>query len=77
MLTLVSPDEGWAVGDVFYQSSNTPHYTGGTWHQVKNPTTEPLASIAALSPSDVWAVGAHGTILHVTGAGWSIVNGPH
>jgi hypothetical protein len=76
-VTLVSPDEGWAVGDVLYHSSNILHYAGGTWQQVENPTTQQLQSVAAVSPSDVWALGSHGTILHDTGSGWSIVNGPH
>jgi hypothetical protein len=52
------------------------HYTAGTWQTMTSPTSQPLESVAAVTASDVWAVGGEGTILHYNGATWSVVNGP-
>ncbi len=74
---MVSPGEGWAVGDAFdSHQSVILHDTAGVWQQVASPTTQPMQSVVGVSASDVWAVGLAGTILHYNGAGWRIVNGP-
>jgi hypothetical protein len=72
---MVSADEGWAVGDGFNAQSVIFHYTAGTWQTMTSPTSQPLESVAAVTASDVWAVGGEGTILHYNGATWSVVNG--
>ena len=47
--------------------------TSPTWISQKNPASDqsPLASICGTSSSDVFAVGAQGTIIHYNGKGWS------
>lgn len=35
-----------------------------------------LNAVRGTSPSDVWAAGARGTVLHLDGTGWSKVSGP-
>ena len=41
------------------------------WQQMQSGTTVTLQSVWGCSPSDVFAVGQNGTILHYDGSGWS------
>ena len=40
------------------------------WSHLSSGTISNLWDVWGSSPTDVWAVGDHGTILHYTGAGW-------
>ena len=87
----------WAVGD----DTNSPapsaeyaplveHWNGSTWSVVASPvtgTSDFVAGIAAVSASDIWAVGYYRTSLdpygpyftlieHWNGSAWSIVTSP-
>jgi hypothetical protein len=59
----VSGTEAWAVGDASSSTGGTPlalHLTGGKWRRASVPGAGAgggLLSVAASSPSDVWAVG--------------------
>jgi photosystem II stability/assembly factor-like uncharacterized protein len=65
----------WAVG---YQNSGLgvlAHWDGSAWTDVPAPpNTHALNSVWASSPSDAWAVGNNGTILHLTGSAWAVVD---
>lgn len=60
-VTLISPSEGWAVGN-----AETCHYNGKTWQEVPSPQPRneyyeigyPLEDVSGATPNDVWAVGA-------------------
>jgi hypothetical protein len=89
-----SPDDIWAVGTLLsgvtdtQESTLAEHWDGSTWQVV--PTPDPgrfgnaLASVAVLSPDDVWAVGSYyytefGTktlIEHWNGRAWQVVSSP-
>src|SRR4051812_35318310 len=45
--------------------------SGATWTMVPSGTTLPLDGVGGTSPSDVWAVGDGGTIIHFNGSGWA------
>jgi hypothetical protein len=89
-VTALSEDDVWAVG--YTGNFNGPaktlikHWDGTMWEAVKSPNTRDnfngLASVAAVSPSDIWAVGSsgvssgdfpHALIEHWNGSKWSIV----
>jgi hypothetical protein len=69
-ITVVSPDDVWAVGD-----STTCHFDGKRWMEVPSPQPRPeyyeiaypLEDISAAAADDVWAVGAR-----ITDNGWYI-----
>jgi hypothetical protein len=89
-----SPDDIWAVGTLLSGVTDTQastlaeHWDGSTWQVV--PTPDPgkfgnaLASVAVLSPDDVWAVGSYyytefGTknlVEHWNGRAWQVVPSP-
>ncbi|MFI5273354.1 MAG: anti-sigma factor family protein [Ktedonobacterales bacterium] len=87
-LAMVSPDEGWAVGDIRDAQDDGPintlvmHYRNCVWSVV--PTNYPdmqLAAISMDSPGDGWAVGgatsgATQLALHYTGGAWHAVTLP-
>ncbi len=74
-LTLISPDEGWAAGNITYfgtshqlppQRAVVLHYAHHAWTVQSLPLDTAnqntyLTGIAAASPSDVWAVGTNNT----------------
>jgi hypothetical protein len=94
----LAPDNAWAVGDQFITSQASQDTTGGsviehwdghTWKMLADPTdpvvnyaNTRLAQLAALSPTDIWAVGAYsaatdtGIIVHWDGQRWSEVSHP-
>jgi plastocyanin len=88
----LSPTDAWAVGDFVDEAgvSHTlaEHWDGSQWSVVPTPDGESgmgaLAGVAALSSSDVWAVGSspdgdgrsHTLVLHWDGSGWTVVPSP-
>lgn len=75
----LSPDDGWAVGDSILR------FDGSTWVEEEDAMLPGrLSSVAAVSPQDIWAVGAvvadDGTsralVMRFDGQRWSIVDGP-
>lgn len=70
---LVSPDEGWAVGE----RGAILHYQGGRWQPWKgSPTGNHLFSLSFLNAEEGWAVGAWGTVLRYTRGEWKAVEAP-
>jgi hypothetical protein len=47
------------------------HYDGTAWTAVTIPDTQGVLDIAVTSPTDVWAIGFDGTVLHWNGATWT------
>jgi hypothetical protein len=87
----VSPTDVWAVG--FSQASQfgstqtlTEHWNGSTWSVVPSQDAsinDQLAAVAAVSSTDVWAVGkfisgsnVETLIEHWNGTSWSLVSSP-
>jgi len=52
------------------------HFDGSTWAYVAQPGAE-LWGLAAASPSDAWAVGSSGDMLHWDGSAWTTGNQAH
>jgi hypothetical protein len=90
-LAPVSANDVWAVGTSWYRPNSVPgtlteHWDGSAWSVVPSPNGTPgyneLYGAAAVSSSDVWAVGYHNIAnygsektmaLHWDGTQWSIV----
>jgi len=88
-VSMPAPGKAWAVGyyesGKFVQSTLIQHFSGGTWSVVPSPNPSPtqnfLCGVAAISDSDVWAVGAqqdahgvwHTLTEHWDGSSWSFV----
>lgn len=89
----VAADDVWVVGSQRVSDSAATqmlieHWDGHSWTTVTAPSPDPgrstsLASVAAISADDVWAVGAYDAgkryqplIEHWDGATWSIVASP-
>jgi hypothetical protein len=82
---LLSPDEGWAVGQ---DSTNTKgvllRYSGETWTSVTPPEVSAdwgLVDVQLLSSDDGWAVGQDsennkGVLLHYSNDDWEVVTSP-
>ena len=51
-------------------------HTAGAWHKQSSGTQEDLRAVTGRGPDDVWAVGAHGTTLHLEGGAWVAVPPP-
>jgi hypothetical protein len=79
----------WAVGYETNQSGGSrglvEHWNGSAWSVVTSPQSDPttssvLESVAAISPSNVWAVGSDdgnvGLIEHWNGHAWVTVRNP-
>ena len=94
-LVAVSADkasDGWAVGyshdpSTFWNSPLIERWNGTRWSVVPGASSYPsgpynrLETVAALSPSDVWALGVTGrhpdpVFEHFNGTTWSIVSQP-
>jgi hypothetical protein len=93
-VTALSTTEAWAVGDVYNrrvadQMTLTQRWDGTSWEIVRSPSVRnrynTLTGVAAVSSTDVWAVGytiADGgywdtLIEHWDGSRWSIIPGAH
>lgn len=70
-LTIVSPTNGWAVGD----GGTILHWDGTSWQLVSSPTANLLACVT-MTPGeaerDGWIGGDLGTLLHWDGSSWLI-----
>lgn len=51
-------------------------HSSGPWSSVSSPTSNELLSVAMASPTDGWAVGDSGTILHYSRGTWSKASSP-
>ena len=68
---MVSPIDGLAVG------YHILHWNGTSWQNLgPGPRFRKLYSVCMITQDDGWIVGAHGTILHWDGVGWSSVSNP-
>lgn len=94
-VTAISASNIWAVGTAFdkYGSSGTTlieHWNGSAWNIVSSPNAtgsvnNQLRGIAAISASNIWAVGQWDTghqsfqvlIEHWNGSTWSITSSPN
>ncbi len=88
-LAVVSASDIWAVGGTDVTNSLVDHWNGTAWSIVASPNSTAqnaqsfLAGVAALGPSNVWAVGSASVFgspqtltEHWDGTGWSIVPSP-
>jgi hypothetical protein len=93
-VTAISPSDAWAVGQVAGSQPDTGsawilHWDGTTWAQVTSPMPSGaddayLDGVAAVSASDIWAVGSSTNskgnfkplALHWNGTSWAIVPTP-
>src|SRR5215472_2758970 len=89
-VSMPSPGKAWAVGDFingkFQQQTLIEHFDGTSWAVVPSPSPGALQNIlygvAAITDTDVWAVGAsedanevwHTLTEHWDGSAWSVVN---
>jgi len=69
-ISMVSSDEGWAVGD----KGRIMHYQAGQWQEVASPTKKRLMGVAMTSPEEGWAVGLESTVLHYHQGVWELVS---
>ncbi len=91
-ITTLSTSDVWAVGssylDTNYQHPQAliEHWDGTQWSIVPSPvlTDSALYSVAAVSSSDIWAVGQYGAygntltlIEHWDGSAWQVVPSPN
>ncbi len=93
-VSAVNANDIWAVGDYANTKSHemtlTEHWNGSSWSYVQSPTVGRFANflygVAAISTSDVWAVGfnwaAPGNISqtlteHWDGTQWTVVSSPN
>lgn len=87
-IAAASPSDLWAVGTTNTQNGTTPlieHGNGSAWTVVASPTAadgtlNALNAVAAISSSDVWAVGMSGTHTlaeHWNGGQWVRVASPN
>lgn len=80
-ISMASADAGWAVGEK-YDGSGSPvgslilRYANGTWAETPLSSSAYLYAVVAVSPTEAWAVGSHGTILHATNGQWSPASSP-
>jgi hypothetical protein len=88
----ISASDVWAVGDYSVGGSIyrtlIMHWNGSAWSVISSPDPSTganyLYGVAAISASDVWAVGAYDNgdlnqtlILHWNGSAWSVVASPN
>jgi phosphatidylinositol-3-phosphatase len=89
-VSMPGPGKAWAVGDFingkFHQHTLIEHFDGAIWSVVSSPNPSDLQNIlygvAAITDTDVWAVGAfqganglwHTLAEHWDGSKWSVVD---
>lgn len=88
-ITMVSPEEGWAVGATSDNQTGLHslilHYVHGQWTQVSVPNDKgaalgALRAISMVSPDDGWIVGSAyaggetNVVLHYSGGEWKLVD---
>ena len=69
---MISPTEGWAVGD----GGIIIHYSSGTWTGPFSPgaVSNNLFSVFMVSSTEGWAFGAKGTVVHYSGGSWTALS---
>jgi hypothetical protein len=86
----VSPNEGWAVGELPNTNQHKAaeedglilSFQHGVWEKqalVKAPPSQPyfsLTSVAMASPNEGWAVGKEGTLMRYSNGAWSMAQSP-
>jgi hypothetical protein len=93
-ITALSPTDVWAVGSFLADYNDIrpeiEHWDGSQWRIVPSPDPRPggqgiseLSGVAAISPTDIWAVGTVGAFgdtqtltEHWDGTRWSIIPSP-
>lgn len=65
-IAMLSPAEGWAVGD----GGAILHWNGDTWSYVASPVNANLTAVAAVSAGNTWAVSDAGDTLFWDGSAW-------
>jgi hypothetical protein len=89
-VSMPGPGKAWAVGDFtngkFQQQTLVERFDGSVWSVVSSPSPGAkqniLYGVAAITDTDVWAVGAqedandvwHTLTMHWNGSTWSVVN---
>ena len=74
-----STSDVWAVGGIVQPGYRRrlalyEHWTGGpSWTKVDGPLVGGLNAVATLSPTNAWAVGALGVVVHWDGKSWTDV----
>jgi hypothetical protein len=53
-------------------TSVSMHYNGSAWTQVALPDNSGLVDVAAVSPTDAWAVARDGGVLNWNGSAWTV-----
>lgn len=66
-LAVPGPGAVWLAG---YPNNQLVGYAHGQWQALKAPVNETIAAITFVSPTQGWAVGAHGTILRYSAGSW-------
>ncbi|GHP00593.1 hypothetical protein KSF_106400 [Reticulibacter mediterranei] len=76
-LSMISPDEGWAVGSVSNSAQGVIlHYQRGRLDMQSTASTPVLTNVTMRSASSGWAVGARGAILAYHHGIWTPVASP-
>ena len=87
----ISASDVWAVGEYVFGAGRATeplieHYDGSKWRVVSSPkvgTADELNGVAAISASNVWAVGqsnlagARTLIEHYNGSTWKVISSPN
>lgn len=73
-LSASSPADAWLLGTSWSEVSFLLHWDGTAWQQIVEPVGVLAVAVVALSPRDVWIVGAK--FAHWDGAAWTIVAAP-
>ena len=83
-------DDVWTVGAIYNGTGSIgtliENWDGTQWSAIPSPNVDPqynmLLAVAAVSPTDLWAVGSYGNfpshtlIEHWNGSTWNVVPGP-
>ena len=81
-VSMVSADDGWAVGESYSGTNSGPsndgylmRYANGHWTAITIPCrcAKAIRAIAMVSATDGWAAGDQGTMLHYDGQAWKPV----
>jgi hypothetical protein len=72
-----SPNDIWGID----RNDIVSHYDGTSWsyYTLSGPSGTAFESVAALSPTDVWAAGTNGTtalLEHFNGTAWQVMSLP-
>ncbi len=67
----VEPREMYSVELPEPKQRNKGSDPNGSWSQIDSGTTRALHSLWARTPTEVWAVGERGTVLHYNGNSWA------